>query len=172
MKILSVRNYQKHSNPKNINTAPQQSFGNYARFRIPDNLIKKSETFLDIFSITPSKKVRDAFLEAQKDIAESIKKLTDGNVNLYRRTLDGMGFREKHANCAYDTFARTLFIEDNNGKNLPELLKAIEYLTKEQKISSEVFASDLFAPKAKGFLAASNLDLRAYGATPDQMIKL
>lgn len=104
-------------------------------------------------------------------IADEIKNLTQGKVNVFRRTIDDMGFREKHANGVYEDFARTLFIEDNNGKSKSELLKVSEYLI-DKGINFNTFSADLFAPKLKGFLETSNLDKVAYGARPDQMIKL
>lgn len=170
MRITSITpNYNQKTKLDAKNNQP--AFGNFVVFKIPDRLIKSSESFSSIFS---SKKVVEESLEIAQKIANSIKVLTAGKVNVYRRSLDDMGFLEKRMYCASEDYAQTLYLEDNNGKDLPELFKAIEHLI-DSKIDSKLYAADLFAPTPKGLdglLKGSNLSQHAYGAKPEQMIKM
>lgn len=163
MKVTSITpNYNQWSKSSAKNNQP--AFGNFIKLEVPYSMLPDSNPFF-------LKKAANSYLGVIKEIAEEINNITQGKVNVFRRTLEDMGFREKHANGVYEDFARTLFIEDNNGKTKSELLKASEYLI-DKGINFETFSADLFAPKVKGFMETSNLDKVAYGAKPEQMIKL
>lgn len=158
MKVTSITpnyNQKSQSNAKNN----QPVFGNFVEVIIPYSLIKGEKGIKDL-------------VETVKSFAESIKKLTKEKVNVYRMSLEGMAFRKIFATDIFHNCARTLFIEDNNGKNLPELLDSVKYLIESKGVDSKIYAGDLFAPKKKGLLEISNLDKTTYGAKPEQMIKL
>lgn len=168
MKVLPIT---KTNTTKTTNNN-SQTFGNYAKIRIPERLINVKLSFLEELRTMPPKKVLDECLKVTGEIAAEIKKLTNGKVNVYKRTLNDMDYLDKHCRGLYERYLKTLYIEDNNGKDLPEFMKALEYLIKEKSIGCEVYAKDLFAPKKKGILEESNLAAIAYGATPEKMIKL
>lgn len=164
MKIINIsQNYNQQPNLK----SQKQSFKGFAKLELYPEAIPGLNTF------SGTKKVKKISLEVIENIAKKIKEVTQGKVNVYRRSLDDMGFRAKYANEAYAEYARTIFIEDNNGLNKKEMIDAIEYLYKTNfngKI--ELYIADLFKPKPKGILSSSNLGIVAYGAKPEQMIKL
>lgn len=178
MKVASITPiYNQNSNVKNN----KQTFGNFVKVEIPYSFIKVPERFRDYITLKPSKEYINEALRVVTNIANAIKEVTQGKVNVYRRTLDDMGFREKHGNDQYRDFSKTFFIEDNNGKNLPELLDTVEYLTEKLGFHSKVYSGDLFAPleKPKNFsdkidqaINGTILSQVAYGAKPEQMIKL
>lgn len=154
MKInrITVNNKQKSKNNN-------QSFGNFIKLELPESMIPN----VSFFTIS-SKKIAKSSLTVVEKIAKNIKGIS-GEVNVYRRSLDDMGFITKWGgNGIHDRFARTIFIEDNNGINKPDLLKVINHLI-ENKLSFDVYSADLFAPN-------SNLEMVAYNAKPKQMIKM
>lgn len=170
-------NFSQKSNVKNN----QPAFGNFVKVEIPGKFINVPESLRNIVTLKPSKEYINEALRVVTNIANAIKEVTQRKVNVYRRTLDDMGFREKHGNDQYRDFSKTFFIEDNNGKNLPELLDTVGYLTEKLGFHSKVYSGDLFAPLEKPKNIGDKIDQAingtilnqvAYGAKPEQMIKL
>lgn len=149
-------------NNKNLKNEP--GFGNFIVVKLPYDRIP------DGYSLS-QKKVAKSAQNVIAQLAEEIKKITNGQLNLFVRNLRDMGFREKHCNGVYEDFAKKLYIEDNDGKNRSGLIKVSDYLI-EKGFNFKTYAQDLFAPKKKGLFQTSILYDVAYGAEPEDMIKL
>lgn len=159
MRITSVnQNYNQKS--KNNN----QSFGNFIKLKVPYSMIPNSG------SISPKKSALSALTFITK-IAEKLKEVSGNEVNVYRRSLKDMNFFDRNIGLVHDDMARTLFVEDNNGKNASALMKVANNLL-ENKFSFEVYSNDLFAPRPKAVLEVSNLYEHAKTNDANMLIKM
>lgn len=122
-----------------------------------------------------SKKTIGRAVEQVEKLVETLKAVSDGQLNFYRRNPRKFNFftQEKYDP---ESAAKTLFIEDNNGKNCSELSKIATFIFENyQNINLEKYEKDLFAPGAKGLKRIFNpsiLQRVAFKAKPEDMIKM
>lgn len=160
MNIQPIQN----TNPKYKNN---RSFGSFIRVEMYNG-----SQGADGFGFHVSKKVINESLEMMAKMVAKVKEVVGDSLNFYRRDLKFNPLSKQ----MYDTevASKTLFIEDNNGKNRAELLKAADCLLNigNKNAYFEMFAGDLFAPKEKGILNRSLLQAVARNAKPEDMIKM
>lgn len=160
MNIQPIQN----TNPKYKNN---RSFGSFIRLEL-----YSGSQGADGFGFHISKKVVNENLETITEIVAKIKEVVGDKLNFYRRNLKFNPLTKQ----VYDTevASKTLFIEDNNGKNREELLKATNLLLDKGGENSrfEIYSGNLFAPKEKGLLNRSLLQAVARNAKPEDMIKM
>lgn len=144
------------------------SFGSFIRLEMYNG-----SRGADGFGFHISKKVVNENLEMMEKLMAKVKEVVGDKLNFYRR--DPYRFNPITKQM-YDTevASKTLFIEDNNGKNREELLKAANCLldTGNNNGSFEMFSGNLFATKEKGILKRSLLQAVARNANPEYMIKM
>lgn len=158
MKIGAINNNNSQIQKSN------QSFGSFIKLEMYSNFAGNA--------FYTRKNVSNEAVKTMTEVVEKIKKIVGDNLSFYRRK-DNFNPLTKQV---YDSeqAAKTLFIEDNNGKNREDLLKAANRLLElgGEYGRFEIFTGDLFAPKAKGLLNRSLLEFVAQRAKPEDMIKM
>lgn len=187
MKITNFKNdYSTQRQNKKKNNS--QAFGEFLIVTIPKEQIKavSGSWCRDIFGI----KYRQELEARMEEIVKSVRALAKKRIKIYCRDLStirlssGYGVKNYDLDLSplqissrlsgdYDKCARTLYLDDE-GKNRP-LLSAVYGRLSEWNLHPKVCQRDLFADKAHsydGILEGTNLQQYAWGATPEDMIKL
>lgn len=126
-------------------------------------------------SLCTSQETINSAVEAMTNLVGSLKTIVGDKLNFYRRKPKDFHFYGKTP-FAPEIAAKTLFIEDNNGKNAGELKQVVLALL-EHGPNFEFHHSNLFEPKPPkvSFWSSpveSELEIFAQYAKPEDLIKL
>lgn len=161
MKIIPIGKSYDYKDAKK----DRPSFGKFIKFELYSG-------FADGPFHTSKSTINNA-VEEMTDIVKTLKEIVGDKLNFYRRKPKDFHFYGK-SQYAPEIAARTLFIEDNNGKNSGELKQVIDHLL-DCDANFKVYSNDLFEPKPKSSIwnrSESVLEAVAQYAKPEDLIKL